>query len=182
MPGEDAFLFGPINKGGERESSIPTTPDHYQSTSTCLSIDKFSGVRKKSKIACNYIGTCLKQLCAWYYYANRLERYRGSCCPAAERFLGDSFPYRTLFTNVLDCFTIGILGGYGTSATSETTRLLLITGLLDTLLTLSNFGWESIEFIRDEKVASRLTSVGLISVVGLVAVYGEYRLRIAFIA
>jgi len=105
---------------------------------------------------------------------------RYSLSEAAVRFLGNSFPYGTLFVNVLGCFAIGIFGGYGIPAISETTRLLLITGLLGALTTFSTFSWESIELMQNGKVASALTSIGLNLVVSLVAVYGGYLLGCAF--
>ena len=95
---------------------------------------------------------------------------------AAVRFLGDAFPYGTLLANVLGCFAIGVCGGYGIPTLSETTRLLLITGMLGALTTFSTFGWETLELMQDGKIGSALLSIALNFLVGLAAVYAGYLL------
>jgi CrcB protein len=87
---------------------------------------------------------------------------------------GDGFPYGTLLVNVVGCLVIGIFGGWGIPDFSDTTRLLLITGLLGALTTFSTFGWESLELMQNGKVGVALVSIGLNVVIGLVAVYGGY--------
>ena len=93
---------------------------------------------------------------------------------ATVRMFGDGFPYGTLLVNVIGCLVIGIFGGWGIPDLSDTTKLLLITGLLGALTTFSTFGWESLELIQNGKLAVALVSIGLNVVVGLVAVYGGY--------
>jgi fluoride exporter len=93
---------------------------------------------------------------------------------ATVRIFGDGFPYGTLLVNVIGCLVIGIFGGWGIPDLSDTTKLLLITGLLGALTTFSTFGWESLELMQNGKVAVALVSIGLNVVVGLVAVYGGY--------
>ncbi len=93
---------------------------------------------------------------------------------ATVRIFGDGFPYGTLLVNVIGCLVIGIFGGWGIPDLSDTTKLLLITGLLGALTTFSTFGCESLELMQNGKVAVALVSIGLNVVVGLVAVYGGY--------
>ena len=92
---------------------------------------------------------------------------------ATLRTFGDGFPYGTLLVNVIGCLVIGILGG-GIPAMQETTKLLLITGVLGALTTFSTFGWESLELMQNGKVGVALVNIGLNVVVSLVAVYGGY--------
>ena len=98
---------------------------------------------------------------------------------ATERMFGHhlsegGFPYGTLLVNVIGCLVICIFGGWGIPDLSDTTKLLLITGLLGALTTFSTFGWESLELMQNGKVGVALVSIGLNVVVGLVAVYGGY--------
>ena len=90
------------------------------------------------------------------------------------RMFGDGFPYGTLLVNVIGCFVIGIFGGWGIPDLSDTTRLLLITGLLGALTTFSAFGWETLDLMQNGKVGVALISTGLNVVVSLVVVYGGY--------
>jgi len=92
---------------------------------------------------------------------------------ATLRAFGDGFPYGTLLVNVIGCLVIGILGG-AIPDMLDTTKLLLITGMLGALTTFSAFGWESLELMQNGKVGVALVSIGLNVVVGLVAVYGGY--------
>ena len=92
---------------------------------------------------------------------------------ATLRAFGDGFPYGTLLVNVIGCLVIGILGG-GIPDMQETTKLLLITGVLGALTTFSTFGWESLELMQNGKVGVALVNIGLNVVVSLVAVYGGY--------
>jgi fluoride exporter len=93
---------------------------------------------------------------------------------ATLRTFGDGFPYGTLLVNVIGCLVIGILGGWGIPDLSDTTKLLLITGLLGALTTFSTFGWESLELMQSGKVGVALVSIGLNVIVSLAAVYGGY--------
>ena len=92
---------------------------------------------------------------------------------ATLRAFGDGFPYGTLLVNVIGCLVIGILGG-GIPDMQETTKWLLVTGVLGALTTFSTFGWESLELMQNGKVGVALVNIGLNVIVSLVAVYGGY--------
>ena len=53
----------------------------------------------------------------------------------------------------------------------ETTKLLLITGVLGALTTFSTFGWESLELMQNGKVGVALVNIGLNVIVSLVAAF-----------
>ena len=92
---------------------------------------------------------------------------------ATLRAFGDGFPYGTLLVNVIGCLVIGILGG-AIPDMLDTTKLLLITGMLGALTTFSAFGWESLVLMQNGKVGVALVNIGLNVIVSLVAVYGGY--------
>ena len=59
------------------------------------------------------------------------------------------FPFATLAANVAGCFLIGMFGAGGTHfCTTETTRLLLTTGLCGGFTTFSTFSKESLVLIE----------------------------------
>lgn len=92
---------------------------------------------------------------------------------ATQRAFGDGFPYGTLLVNVIGCLVIGILGG-AIPDMLDSTKLLLITGMLGALTTFSAFGWESLELMQNGKVSFALVNIGLNVIVSLVAVYGGF--------
>jgi CrcB protein len=61
-----------------------------------------------------------------------------------------SFPWGTVFVNVVGCFIIGFLGGLaaGKQLFAETGRLFLFTGILGGFTTFSAFGLETFYLMR----------------------------------
>ena len=88
------------------------------------------------------------------------------------------FPLGTLVVNVLGCFTIGALAGYGArhGAWSDSARLFLFTGVLGGFTTFSAFGYETFALARDGRWSLAGANVLLQVICGLLAVFAGYRL------
>ena len=82
------------------------------------------------------------------------------------------FPWGTLTVNLLGCLLIGaILGWVSTrEASSRTTELFLVTGILGSLTTFSTFGHDTVELLRQGALGSAAGNVALNVIVGLTAV------------
>lgn len=67
------------------------------------------------------------------------------------RFVSESYPYGTLFVNILGAFLIGFIMEYSLnySIISPNFRLLLTTGMLGGLTTFSTFGYETIGMLSE---------------------------------
>ena len=91
---------------------------------------------------------------------------------AASRLLGASFPYGTLFVNLVGCLLIGLAVGWtvdGRTGLGESARLLLVTGLLGGLTTFSSFGLEAVELLRAGRPAAGIGYVLANVLLGLAA-------------
>ena len=86
--------------------------------------------------------------------------------------LAGRFPWGTLAVNVLGCLLIGaILGWVSTrEASSRTTELFLVTGILGSLTTFSTFGHDTVELLRQGALGPAAGNVALNVIVGLTAV------------
>ena len=82
------------------------------------------------------------------------------------------FPWGTLAVNLLGCLLIGaILGWVSTrEASSRTTELFLVTGVLGSLTTFSTFGHDTVELLRQGALGPAAGNVALNVIVGLTAV------------
>ena len=82
------------------------------------------------------------------------------------------FPWGTLTVNLLGCLLIGaILGWVSTrEASSRTTELFLVTGILGSLTTFSTFGHDTVELLRQGALGPAAGNVALNVIVGLTAV------------
>ncbi|MED5446959.1 MAG: fluoride efflux transporter CrcB [Planctomycetota bacterium] len=82
------------------------------------------------------------------------------------------FPWGTLTVNLLGCLLIGaILGWVSTrEASSRTTELFLVTGVLGSLTTFSTFGHDTVELLRQGALGPAAGNVALNVIVGLTAV------------
>ena len=82
------------------------------------------------------------------------------------------FPWGTLTVNLLGCLLIGaILGWVSTrEASSRTTELFLVTGILGSLTTFSTFGHDTVELLRQGALGPAAGNVALNVMVGLTAV------------
>ncbi len=81
------------------------------------------------------------------------------------------FPFATLVVNVLGCFLIGFLGGFGEGRQffSESLKLFLMVGLLGGFTTFSAFGHETMQFVRTDQISFVLLNVFLQLFLGLAA-------------
>jgi len=66
------------------------------------------------------------------------------------RTAGGSFPWSTLVINVSGSFAIGVImaAALRTGAMSETTRIVLTTGVLGGFTTYSTFNYETLELVK----------------------------------
>ena len=78
-------------------------------------------------------------------------RYWGS--DFVYRFLPATFPYGTLFVNVLGSFLIGLIMYYfdANKLISQDLRIFLTTGFCGGLTTFSTFSFETINFLKERE-------------------------------
>lgn len=98
-----------------------------------------------------------------------------------HRYFEGSFPYGTLFVNVVGCFVIGVLMSLvedGHLFRPEW-RLFLMIGLLGSFTTFSTLGFETLELLRDSdfRAASLNLAANVILGVGAVAL-GRIAVRV----
>jgi CrcB protein len=95
----------------------------------------------------------------------------GGACGTGARFLLGSwvarasqstFPFGTLTVNLLGSFAIGLVMAIAmrSGSMSETTRIVLVTGVLGGFTTYSAFNYETIELIRGGAPGLGLLNVG----------------------
>lgn len=80
-----------------------------------------------------------------------------------------TFPWATLVINVVGSFLLGLLVATGQARLSADARLALAAGFLGAFTTFSTFGHESVTMVREGRVASAATYVGISVVGGLAA-------------
>ncbi len=90
-----------------------------------------------------------------------------------SKLLPITFPFGTLFVNILGCFIIGVLYGLydRESMLSPEMRLLLATGFCGGFTTFSTFTVESLNLIHDGKWLLMALYVSISVVVGLLATF-----------
>ena len=86
---------------------------------------------------------------------------------------GFSFPWGTVFVNVLGCFLIGLVATLVQSRQLLTpeTRLLVMIGVLGGFTTFSTFGYETFALLRDGEPLRAFANVAIQLIVGLGAVW-----------
>ncbi len=84
-----------------------------------------------------------------------------------------SFPFGTLFVNVIGCFVIGVLSYLADahSLLSPELRALLVIGVLGGFTTFSSFGNETLALARDGEMAYAFANIAASLILGLGAVY-----------
>lgn len=93
------------------------------------------------------------------------------------KLLGPSFPFGTLFVNVLGCFFIGFLMVYAYKHPdlSNYIKAFGITGFLGALTTFSTFGYETLACFESGNYFAGILNILLNMLVGLLAVFiGAY--------
>jgi CrcB protein len=88
-----------------------------------------------------------------------------------NRFAQSSFPYGTLFVNIVGSFLIGLIMVVllKTSEARENFRLLLVTGVMGGFTTFSSFSWETWKLIEDGRIPFALANVLLTVAICLLA-------------
>lgn len=83
------------------------------------------------------------------------------------------FPYGILAVNLIGCFVIGLLAGYGESrgVFSEQARAFLFIGILGGFTTFSSFGNDTINLVRESLMINALINVATNVILGLLAVW-----------
>jgi fluoride exporter len=83
------------------------------------------------------------------------------------------FPYGILAVNLIGCFVIGLLAQYGESRGffSEETRAFIFIGVLGGFTTISSFGHDTINLVRESLVMNALVNIGANVILGLLAVW-----------
>jgi fluoride exporter len=86
--------------------------------------------------------------------------------------LSASFPLGVLLVNVIGCFVFGVAirYGVGTAAMSDTTRLLITTGLCGGFTTFSAFSMDIVEGLENGRTVMVTTYVFLSLILGVVAI------------
>jgi len=102
-------------------------------------------------------------------------RYWGS--DFIYKFLPTTFPYGTLFVNVLGSFFIGLVMYYldANRIISQDLRIFLATGLCGGLTTFSTFSFETINFLKEKEYFLAGTNAVLNVFLTLLALFIAYK-------
>lgn len=78
-----------------------------------------------------------------------------------NRWTQSSFPWGTLFVNILGSFLIGLIMVWVLKAgeVRENYRLLLVTGIMGGFTTFSSFSWETWKLIEDGRLSLAAANV-----------------------
>ena len=89
------------------------------------------------------------------------------------QFTNISFPYGTLFVNIIGSFIIGILFALSSKTTimSSEMRLLLTTGFCGGFTTFSTFALDCVHLINDEQYFAVASYLLISIIVGILAVF-----------
>lgn len=87
--------------------------------------------------------------------------------------LNGAFPYGTLAVNILGCFTMGLLAGYGAfmGQMSEPARLFLMVGVLGGFTTFSAFSLDTLRMVEAGQLTQAVLYIGLSVIASLFAVF-----------
>lgn len=96
---------------------------------------------------------------------------RYGAASAVNRFAQSSFPFGTLFVNIVGSFVIGLIMVLLLKAGEwrENYRLLLVTGAMGGFTTFSSFSWETWKLIEEGRIPFALANVLLSVAVCLLA-------------
>ena len=86
-----------------------------------------------------------------------------------NKFLS-TFPFGTMFVNILGCFLIGVIFGLSEKGNfSPAWRMFLATGILGGFTTFSSFSNETVSMLRDAQYVPALSYVAFSVIIGLSA-------------
>ena len=89
-----------------------------------------------------------------------------------NKFLS-TFPYGTMFVNILGCFLIGVIYALSDKGNvSPVWRLFLATGIMGGFTTFSSFSNETISMLRDAEYVPAFSYVAFSIIIGLAATFG----------
>jgi CrcB protein len=96
---------------------------------------------------------------------------RYGAATAVNRLTQSTFPFGTLFVNIVGSFLIGLIMVWLLKAGEwrENYRLLLVTGIMGGFTTFSSFSWETWKLIEDGRIALAMANVLLSVAVCLLA-------------
>ena len=97
------------------------------------------------------------------------------CTIVATAWFGATFPWGTLFINILGSFVIGLFfaltGPYGRFDAPLDAKLFVMTGICGGYTTFSSFSLQTLNLVRDGEMAFAGANIGLSVVLCLVAVW-----------
>ena len=100
------------------------------------------------------------------------------CSVAGVQLLGQSFPWPTLFVNVLGSFIIGLFatltGPEGRFLAGATAREFIMVGLLGGYTTFSAFSLQTLGLMQDERWAAACLYIALSVLLCLLAVWAGH--------
>ena len=89
-----------------------------------------------------------------------------------NKFLS-TFPYGTMFVNILGCFLIGVIYALSDRGNvSPVWRLFLATGVMGGFTTFSSFSNETVSMLRDAEYVPAFSYVAFSVIIGLAATFG----------
>ena len=89
-----------------------------------------------------------------------------------NKFLS-TFPYGTMFVNVLGCFLIGAIYALSDRGNvSPIWRMFLATGIMGGFTTFSSFSNETVSMLRDAEYVPAFSYVAFSIIIGLAATFG----------
>lgn len=97
---------------------------------------------------------------------------------AIQNSVASSFPFGTMWVNILGCFLIGLLFGLSDrgNLSNNELRLFLTVGFCGGFTTFSTFSGENMAMLRDGSFLHFTLYVGLSVFLGLVATFGGHAL------
>jgi CrcB protein len=103
--------------------------------------------------------------------AGTLSRYGLS--GLIQRHLGSSFPWGTLFVNMLGCFLFGLLWDFLQRhiEISSEIRIIVLVGFLGSFTTFSSFIFETGQFLEHTQILTAVLNVAGETILGLAAFF-----------